>query len=62
MIIIEVAVDGGTIIVGGDMQVEVYSMSRQCVYCGCDKRIENLAPGIYVVRLGGKSVKAVINR
>ncbi len=59
---IEVKVIAGDIVAEGCTEMEVYSMSGQLMYRGCAGRVENLAPGIYVVHAGGKTVKAMVAR
>ncbi len=59
---INVKVVAGDIVVEGCTEMEVYSVNGQLMYRGCAGRVENLAPGIYVVRAGGKTVKAMVAR
>lgn len=57
---LEIRVVDGTIILDGDSSIEVYSMLGQCVYRGNGNCIANLSPGIYIVKVGDKSVKVKI--
>ncbi len=59
---IDVKVIAGDIVVEGCTDMEVYSVNGQLMYRGCAGRVENLAPGIYVVRAGGKTVKVMVAR
>ena len=59
---IEVTVEDGSIVVDGCADVEVYSMSGQLMYRGSTGRVENLTPGIYDVRVGGKTVKVLVGK
>ncbi len=59
---IDVKVIAGDIVVEGCTDMEVYSVNGQLMYRGSAGRVENLAPGIYVVRAGGKTVKAMVAR
>ena len=55
-------VEDSSIVVDGCTDVEVYSMSGQLMYRGNTSRVENLAPGIYAVRVGGKTVKVLVGK
>ncbi len=59
---IEVKVIAGDIMVEGCTDMEVYSINGQLMYRGSAGRVENLTPGIYVVRAGGKTVKVMVAR
>lgn len=53
----EICIDGA----GASIpMVEVYAANGACVYRGSDTRIGNLARGIYVVRIGSKTIKVVL--
>lgn len=59
-----VSVNGGDVCVAGAADgacVEVYSSGGECVYRGTETRICGLGRGVYVVRVCGKSFKAVLN-
>ncbi len=59
---IEVKVVAGDIVVEGYTDMEIYSINGQLMYRGSAGRVENLAPGIYVVHAGGKTVKVMVAR
>ncbi len=59
---INVKVVAGDIVVEGCTDMEVYSVNGQLMYRGNAGRVENLTPGIYVVRAGGKTVKVMVAR
>ncbi len=59
---INVKVVAGDIVVEGCTDMEVYSVNGQLMYRGNAGRVENLTPGIYVVRAGGETVKAMVAR
>ncbi|MBD5285402.1 MAG: leucine-rich repeat protein [Bacteroides sp.] len=57
----DVKVTEGCIVAEGCAEMEVYSMSGQLVYRGAG-RAENLAAGIYVVRVADKTLKVMVAR
>ena len=58
---VDVKVVGSDIVAEGCAEMEVYSMSGQLVYRGAG-RAENLAAGIYVVRVADKTLKVMVAR
>lgn len=58
---VEVKVVDGAVVAYGCDEMEVYSMNGQLVYRGSG-RADNLVPGIYAVRVGGKTVKVMVGR
>ncbi len=40
--------------------IVIYDMQGRCVYSGTGRRIENLAPGLYIIKAGHKSTKFTI--
>ncbi|MCM1332794.1 MAG: leucine-rich repeat domain-containing protein [Bacteroides sp.] len=58
---VDVTVVDGAVVAEGCAEMEVYSMSGQLVYRGAG-RADNLAPGIYVVRTAGKTVKVMVGK
>ena len=55
-------VDGGIVIdgVAADAPVEVYDMTGKAVYSGAAAEIPSMSRGIYIVRIGSKSVKVAV--
>lgn len=55
-------VDGSIVIdgVADDVPVEVYDMTGKAVYSGAAAEIPAMPRGIYIVRIGGKSVKVAV--
>ena len=55
-------VDGCIVIDGAaaDATVEVYDMTGKSVYRGATAEIPSMPRGIYIVRIGGKSVKVAV--
>lgn len=55
-------VDGCIVIDGtaADAAVEVYDMTGKAVYRGAAAEIPSMPRGIYIVRIGGKSVKVAV--
>ena len=57
----QVSVENGCITVGGNYEcVTVYNMQGRVVYSGSSQVIDNLAPGIYIVRAGSQTAKVSI--
>ena len=61
---VTVSVANGEICINGAdayiPMVEVYTINGACIYRGSDTRISNLARGVYVVRIGSKTIKVVL--
>lgn len=58
---IQVSVNNGSIVITNSFApAEVFSMNGTRVYLGTDRVISNITPGIYVVRICGKSVKVIL--
>ena len=61
---VTVSVVNGEIFINGTdayiPMVEVYTINGACIYRGSDTRISNLARGVYVVRVGSKTIKVVL--
>lgn len=53
---IDVRAVNGSIVIDGNGRADVYNLSGQCIYSGHDRLI-NLERGLYIVRVGGKTVK-----
>ena len=51
-----IVIDGVTV----DVPVEVYDMTGKAVYNGSAAKIPSMPRGIYIVRIGGKSVKVAV--
>lgn len=58
---VNVKVVDGAVVAEGCGEMEIYSISGQIVYRGAGSA-DNLAPGIYAVRAGGKTVKVIVGR
>lgn len=56
------AVDGSIVVNGydGAAIVEVYNIGGNRVYSGHDAAITDLAPGVYVVRIGNSTTKVML--
>ena len=59
---ITVVANGNSIVVIGDNagRIEVYCVNGQCVYSGTDTVIDNLAKGVYVVKVDNKTFKVLL--
>lgn len=58
---LQISVENGCITVGGNYEsVTVYNMQGRVVYSGSSQVIDNLAPGIYIVRAGSQTAKVSI--
>ena len=57
---VNISIENGNIIVTGATQVEVYNTKGQCVYSGVATTIPVSAKGIYLVKVNGKSFKAIL--
>ena len=50
----------GSIIIGGNQSIEVFDMTGRVVYSGSTETIPTLTPGIYILRINGKSISVQI--
>ena len=52
-----ICVENGRIVIGGDALTEVFNLQGTCVYHGYGPTVEDLSPGIYIVKNGDRIVK-----
>lgn len=59
---VKVKVDGNSINIEGvaDATIEVFNLSGALIYSGTEPRIDNLAAGLYIVRIGSYSTKVAV--
>lgn len=59
---VKVKVDGNSINIEGvaDATIEVFNLSGALIYSGTEPRIDNLASGLYIVRIGSYSTKVAV--
>lgn len=60
---VAVSIENGNIVVSGaadNVNVEVYSMNGQCVYCGNATTIPVTVKGLYIVKVNNKSFKVIL--
>ena len=55
-----VSVESGEIVISGDAEAEVYSLTGARVAVATGGRVSGLPRGIYLVRIGGKTYKIVL--
>lgn len=56
----EVAINGGNVTVTAEGAIEIYSIAGQCVASGENHLDANLPQGVYIIRYGKETTKAVV--
>lgn len=61
---VRISVEGNKLLIDGasklNCRVMLYSIDGRVIYSGNDEVIESLSPGIYIIRIGNKSMKIAI--